>query len=889
MQVLDSEDAVREVLVAENPRLTLIVGCSGSGKTQLLRRVAERPLDLAEVSWDPLRSVGSQVGPDAAVACARLMSAGVNSFPRMANGAGALPGCERVLASMARVVESGCGVDDLARGLDDDSARCVANALRATVQKHALTGIVAATARHDLAPWAQPDVVVTILCGTGGAGRTFRLERNPLPAAGRAPEVRVDCEALSDQEIAVGPSVFARMSTKSVSSVDDQRTRGCNAPRRRNDWPPGVLADYDDRFLASVSNEAHVCPPDAFSAYIACEFGIKGTFKLKTTVRWPREGDLPADFEILVVCGDLGTGKTKVLDRVFRRPPVPCVRPKAALFDPPLSREDDSTVSLLDLARAVEARPRQRGETVEAACSVEEASRVVDARALSSAARSIDTRALERLRATGLSPAASMATLSRSERALARCVLDLGHGCAVDDFLVGVDAATAERVAVSVAAFIRKRGMRRVVFATSMDCVVDALRPCAALRTDGHLRTKRAVTEKGGQPLDGDETDDSSVEENGATQPFRPLAPRASALTPSFSGATQPFRPPAPRASVLAPSSEDADWGDEEWDRPAAEDRPAAVRDDDGGGDEEGALMDFFDVQSAPERGSHCEDAGAAPPSAAGEAAARVWDDRQTIWAPPLLKVTLRPCLNSVFEQGFQEDHYMAEDPSSAMRSWIGALRVSGNSGGRPKHVVFVSSVSHIGDWQRRESRIVVRPQFQGLGIGAKTPAPASNAHASMHFRAGRLYYSLTHHARLLSSRGNSLLWRTTNTQATMFVGSSEDAALFRSRSTPELVVRLLKTLSTKARVVKRYSTRCLRCDSAAAPLHPLAVGKLNFVQCARCAAAALVVVEAAAKPSNKTAVEPSKKGSASKAKKPKLAEANVKPITSFFKPANCS
>jgi hypothetical protein len=87
-------------------------------------------------------------------------------------------------------------------------------------------------------------------------------------------------------------------------------------------------------------------------------------------------------------------------------------------------------------------------------------------------------------------------------------------------------------------------------------------------------------------------------------------------------------------------------------------------------------LMDFFGVQSAPGRGGLCrvEDAGAAPPSSAGaappssagaappsaadEADARVWDDRRTIWAPPVLEVTLQPCQNSLFKQGFQEDHF---------------------------------------------------------------------------------------------------------------------------------------------------------------------------------------------------------------------------------------
>jgi len=59
-----------------------------------------------------------------------------------------------------------------------------------------------------------------------------------------------------------------------------------------------------------------------------------------------------------------------------------------------------------------------------------------------------------------------------------------------------------------------------------------------------------------------------------------------------------------------------------------------------------------------------------------------------------------------------------------------------------------------------RESRLVVLPDFQGLGIGVRF----SNAVGDMYLRRGRRYFSKTAHIRMGEYRTQSPLWRNTST-----------------------------------------------------------------------------------------------------------------------------
>lgn len=58
-----------------------------------------------------------------------------------------------------------------------------------------------------------------------------------------------------------------------------------------------------------------------------------------------------------------------------------------------------------------------------------------------------------------------------------------------------------------------------------------------------------------------------------------------------------------------------------------------------------------------------------------------------------------------------------------------------------------------------RESRLVVLPDYQGLGIGMRL----SNAVAELHLAEGKRYFSRTAHPRMGFYREKSVLWKATS------------------------------------------------------------------------------------------------------------------------------
>ena len=110
----------------------------------------------------------------------------------------------------------------------------------------------------------------------------------------------------------------------------------------------------------------------------------------------------------------------------------------------------------------------------------------------------------------------------------------------------------------------------------------------------------------------------------------------------------------------------------------------------------------------------------------------------------------------------FKNHHYLSQDLNKACRCFLGVLN--------GQVVAFNASISlpgripalYEGDTRNkfRESRTVVLPDYQGMGIGTKF----SNAIAEMFLDEGYRYFSKTAHPRMGEYRQSSLLWRPTST-----------------------------------------------------------------------------------------------------------------------------
>jgi ABC-type transport system involved in cytochrome c biogenesis ATPase subunit/GNAT superfamily N-acetyltransferase len=126
-------------------RIGLLVGPSGSGKTTLLRRRCGRL--LAAAAAPPAAAVAALSGPE-------LAEFGLR--PAEVRRRALSPG-ERQRLQLATMLRSGLGVDEFTSGIDRPSAWALALAVRRRVRQQGLSGLVLATVHDDVAPFLQPD------------------------------------------------------------------------------------------------------------------------------------------------------------------------------------------------------------------------------------------------------------------------------------------------------------------------------------------------------------------------------------------------------------------------------------------------------------------------------------------------------------------------------------------------------------------------------------------------------------------------------------------------------------------------------------------------------------------------------------------------------------
>lgn len=133
--------------------ILLLVGPSGSGKSQLLKRHFGSP---SVVEWDAAKAVVSQFGPTAD-AVLRLTSVGLNSVPSWLKPRHVLSTGEGHRADLARVIATGAVVDEFTSTVNREAARSAARGVRRLVDALNVKGVVLATCHYDVAEWLEPD------------------------------------------------------------------------------------------------------------------------------------------------------------------------------------------------------------------------------------------------------------------------------------------------------------------------------------------------------------------------------------------------------------------------------------------------------------------------------------------------------------------------------------------------------------------------------------------------------------------------------------------------------------------------------------------------------------------------------------------------------------
>lgn len=119
----------------------------------------------------------------------------------------------------------------------------------------------------------------------------------------------------------------------------------------------------------------------------------------------------------------------------------------------------------------------------------------------------------------------------------------------------------------------------------------------------------------------------------------------------------------------------------------------------------------------------------------------------------PELVLEIYPCSNQIWEH-FAQYHYLSESLNKSARCYVGVWE--------GQVVGFVATMSYpSGSVQNafREHRLVVHPDYQGLGLGPRL----SEAVAQHYIDNGKRYFSKTSHPRLGGYRDQAELWKPTS------------------------------------------------------------------------------------------------------------------------------
>lgn len=156
-----------EIPAEMTDRYGLIVGASGSGKSQLLKHFgrSEEPV------WHPRRTIASHFD-SAEEAAERFYAVGLNTVPVWRLPYAVLSNGQKFRADLARSVTHGSVVDEFTSVVDRNVAVSASRALRSYVDRKEVKGLVLASCHRDVIPWLRPDWVIDTDAGTFTVGET---------------------------------------------------------------------------------------------------------------------------------------------------------------------------------------------------------------------------------------------------------------------------------------------------------------------------------------------------------------------------------------------------------------------------------------------------------------------------------------------------------------------------------------------------------------------------------------------------------------------------------------------------------------------------------------------------------------------------------------------
>jgi len=150
----------------------LIVGASGSGKSQLLYKIA----DPEYPQWEPGIAIAEHF-ESAEVAVERFYAVGLNTVPIWRLPYAVLSNGQQFRADLARQLEDGAVIDEFTSVVDRNVAKSASRAMRSHADRHGLADIVLVSCHRDIIPWLRPDWIIDTDAGTLTVGQTDEAPR----------------------------------------------------------------------------------------------------------------------------------------------------------------------------------------------------------------------------------------------------------------------------------------------------------------------------------------------------------------------------------------------------------------------------------------------------------------------------------------------------------------------------------------------------------------------------------------------------------------------------------------------------------------------------------------------------------------------------------------
>lgn len=145
----------KPITLPTNFKIGLIVGNSGSGKSNLLKQFGEEEIPI----WDKNKAIISHFS-DPNDSINKLMAVGLNTIPSWYKPYHVLSTGEKFRADLARKIKNNAVIDEFTSVIDRNIAKASSVALNRYIKTNDINNIVLATCHHDIIEWLEPDWVI---------------------------------------------------------------------------------------------------------------------------------------------------------------------------------------------------------------------------------------------------------------------------------------------------------------------------------------------------------------------------------------------------------------------------------------------------------------------------------------------------------------------------------------------------------------------------------------------------------------------------------------------------------------------------------------------------------------------------------------------------------